>query len=605
MGNSPGRAGVDVGSVIADTYTIEGLIGRGGMGTVFLASHNRLPGKTVAIKLLHTDHEDKEIFARFWREALIASQLNHPNIVAVHDFNTLPDGAPYVVLEFLQGESLAERIDHGGALPLAQVFAILRQVGSAITAAHQHGIIHRDLKPQNIFLVPVETEGEVVEVAKVLDFGISKIRGSDTVKTQESTLLGTPQYMAPEQATGQHANVDERTDVFALGAIVYEMLAGKPAFSGASIPEVVFKVVYEPPPRLDELAPEVPAPVVTAIMKAMAKQSADRFASVSDFVEALTGTPIAARPSMSAIERGEAALASGSRIRPPSTGRGKLHVGRTSQSGRSASSSSGQDATLGVSATAAPATQGDALASTLDPAVQAKANLASAVTSRPPTVRNVSPRAPTVDSISPANRHEATQVPARKPPTLLYAGMAVAALAVIGVCIFLVVRGGAQQGTVVPEPLAGGALLVADASVVSDTIVATPADAALAVDAAPISDAGSVKPPPDATKKGTAAPTAPDAPLTEEEKLSKDRVQRAEAALARDTEESNAEAQRLSNAVIDADVKRFMQRALAVRGVLKCRSNLPLDARRILGQLRDPAARSTLRRGCKRAGTSL
>src|SRR4029079_4711565 len=115
--------------------------------------------------------------------------------------------------------------------------------------------VHRDLKPQNIFLVPTEVDGRHVEIAKVLDFGISKIRGSPTVKTQDSALLGTPQYMAPEQATGQHANVDERTDVFALGAIVYEMFTGRPAFSGASIPEVVFKVVYEQPAPLGDQVP--------------------------------------------------------------------------------------------------------------------------------------------------------------------------------------------------------------------------------------------------------------------------------------------------------------------------------------------------------------
>jgi eukaryotic-like serine/threonine-protein kinase len=291
MANSPARAPIDVGSVIADTYKIEALLGRGGMGAVFLASHQRLAGKQVAIKVLHTEVEDTDVVARFKREAEIAAKLNHPNIVGVIDYNIAPDGTPYLVLDYLQGETLAQRIARG-PLPLDQVVSIVRQIGSALAAAHRAGIIHRDLKPQNVFLVPTEVDGRMVEIAKVLDFGISKIRGSQTVKTQDSALLGTPQYMAPEQATGQHASIDERTDVFALGAIVYEMLSGRPAFAGASIPEVVFKVVYEQPAPLVEQVPSVPPAVEAAVVQAMAKPSDQRFPTVSAFVEAVTGQPL-------------------------------------------------------------------------------------------------------------------------------------------------------------------------------------------------------------------------------------------------------------------------------------------------------------------------
>ncbi|HEY1813982.1 MAG TPA: serine/threonine-protein kinase [Kofleriaceae bacterium] len=292
MQNSPTRSSIDVGSVIDETYTIEGLIGRGGMGAVFLASHRRLAGKKVAIKMLLADLGGDEILARFKREADIASSLDHPNIVKVENYNVLPDGTPYIAYEFLQGESLAQRIE-AGPLPLEQVFSIMRGVGSALAAAHRAGVVHRDLKPQNIFLVQTEVAGNAIELAKVLDFGISKLRGSQTVKTQDSTLLGTPQYMAPEQATGQHTSIDERTDIFALGAIVYEMLTGRPAFSGASIPEVVFKVVYEQPAPLDV---DVPPNVADAIAKAMQKAQGDRFQTVSGFVEALTGQPLAVVP---------------------------------------------------------------------------------------------------------------------------------------------------------------------------------------------------------------------------------------------------------------------------------------------------------------------
>ncbi|MCX5746564.1 MAG: serine/threonine-protein kinase, partial [Proteobacteria bacterium] len=160
--------------MIADTYTIEALIGRGGMGAVFLASHKRLPGKKVAIKVLHADIVDEEILLRFRREAEIASRLGHPNIVGVADFNITPEGMPYLVLEYLEGESLAQRLT-AGPIPIDQALSITRQVSSALAAAHREGIVHRDLKPQNIFLCPTDRDGHLVEVAKVLDFGISKM----------------------------------------------------------------------------------------------------------------------------------------------------------------------------------------------------------------------------------------------------------------------------------------------------------------------------------------------------------------------------------------------------------------------------------------------
>ena len=291
MASPVSKSAVDIGTLLAETYEVVGLLGRGGMGTVWMANHVRLPGKQVAIKLLHADIADEESLARFRREAEIASRLGHPNIVDVHDFNALPDGTPYLVLEYLDGESLDERISRG-PMALDDVFTIIRQIGSALQAAHAEQIIHRDLKPQNVFLVPTEAGGYLAEHAKVLDFGISKIRGSATVKTQDSAILGTPQYMAPEQATGNHDAVDPRTDVFALGAMTYEMLCGKPAFAGQTIPEVVFKVVYEEPPNLGEVNPSVTPRVVRAVHKALAKKQEERFQDVSEFVKALTGNAL-------------------------------------------------------------------------------------------------------------------------------------------------------------------------------------------------------------------------------------------------------------------------------------------------------------------------
>jgi serine/threonine-protein kinase len=238
--------------------------------------------------------------------------LSHPNIVHIEDYNVTADGMPYLVLEYLQGESLAQRL-RKGPLSIEQAASILRQVGSALAAAHAKGIVHRDLKPQNIFLVPSELEGRSIEIAKVLDFGISKMRDSQTVKTQDSALLGTPQYMAPEQATGQHASVDERTDIFALGAIAYEMLSGQPAFSGASIPEVVFKVVYEQPIQLGQHVPSLPAAIAAAVHRAMAKPAAERFASVAELVEAITGQPLISTRATTPLPPPEVGFATGSR----------------------------------------------------------------------------------------------------------------------------------------------------------------------------------------------------------------------------------------------------------------------------------------------------
>jgi serine/threonine-protein kinase len=198
---------------------------------------------------------------------------------------------PYLVLEYLQGESLAQRLQKG-PMPVDAVFPIIRQVGSALAAAHAKGIVHRDLKPQNIFLVPSEIDGRTMEIAKVLDFGISKMRDSSTVKTQDSALLGTPQYMAPEQALGKHDEVDPRSDIFALGSIVYEMLCGQPAFSGQTIPEVVFKVVYEPQIPLETRVPALSGQVLSAVQRALAKKADDRFDSITAFLEALTGAPV-------------------------------------------------------------------------------------------------------------------------------------------------------------------------------------------------------------------------------------------------------------------------------------------------------------------------
>jgi len=285
-----GRDVLDVGAVLGETYRIQSLIGRGGMGAVWAAEHLRLPGKHVAVKvLLDAAAGGEEMLQRFRREAEIASRLGHPNIVEVLDFNTLPTGQPYIVLEYLQGETLAARLA-SGRLQLDEALAITRQIGSALQAAHRAGVVHRDLKPDNVFLCTPEED--MPTKVKVLDFGISKIRGSQSLRTQDAILMGTPQYMSPEQATGKNTTVDARTDVFAVGAIVYEMLGGQPAFAGGSLAEVVYRVVHGEPTPLRELAPALPENVLTAVERALQKDPANRPQDIGAFILELTGRPL-------------------------------------------------------------------------------------------------------------------------------------------------------------------------------------------------------------------------------------------------------------------------------------------------------------------------
>ena len=274
------------GTVVGDTYRVGKCIGQGAMGAVFEAVHLRLAGR-YAIKVLQSDiAAHPEVLSRFQREATIMSQLRHPNIVSVLDFNVTPDGRPFLAMEMLDGIELTEAIRRSAPMSLPQVFDIVGQVALALSAAHTLGIVHRDLKPQNLFLLRLP--GDDRQVVKVLDFGISKVHEATTQLTQANAVMGTPQYMAPEQALGQVALMDQRVDQFALGAITYELLTGRPAFRGDSIPAVLYQVVHEQPPSIRSFNPAVSARVESAVMRALAKAAVDRFATVRDFHAALT-----------------------------------------------------------------------------------------------------------------------------------------------------------------------------------------------------------------------------------------------------------------------------------------------------------------------------
>ena len=275
------------GAVLQQTYQVGELLGTGGMGDVYEASHARL-NRRFAIKILNSKMaKNDEAFARFRREAQIASELGHPHIVSVVDFNTLDDGTPYIVMERLVGEDLDDRLRRiGSPLPTSRVLHVARQLGSALSAAHAKGVVHRDLKPQNIFVTPVDDDDWYV---KILDFGISKIRGATSIITQDNFVIGTPNYMSPEQAEGRSDAIDHRTDQFALAAILYQMVTGRIAFDDERIPSILYKVVHTQPTAIEELVSGVPPGFREALSRGLAKDPNDRFASVKTFVKALHG----------------------------------------------------------------------------------------------------------------------------------------------------------------------------------------------------------------------------------------------------------------------------------------------------------------------------
>ncbi|MBL9037327.1 MAG: serine/threonine protein kinase [Archangium sp.] len=279
------------GVVVSETYDVERRLGRGGMGEVWLARHRRLSGKQVAIKVLRTPvaQLSPDVAARFRREAEIAARLEHPNIVQVLDFNQLPSGEPYLVMEYLKGESLAGRLA-AGPLSFEAARAVVRQVGAALQVAHAAGVVHRDLKPDNIVLVPTALGDQV----KVLDFGISKLADGAVVQTTEATLLGTPLYMSPEQALGKNKEVSAQSDVFSLGSVCYELLSGQAPFRAESVAQVVFRIAYEPHRPLREVAQGVPDEAIAAIEHALVKDKAQRTPDVATFVHAFTGEALQA-----------------------------------------------------------------------------------------------------------------------------------------------------------------------------------------------------------------------------------------------------------------------------------------------------------------------
>jgi serine/threonine-protein kinase len=265
-----------VGELICGRYELEELVGTGGMSSVYKAK-DRLLERRVALKILSDMYgADEATVERFRREARAVAQLSHPNIVTVIDRGE-DEGRQFIVFEYVEGENLKQLLERSGRLPVRRALDLAIQVGRGLAFAHEAGIVHRDVKPQNVLL---NGDGQ----AKVTDFGIARSIDVDSV-TLTGTVMGTSNYIAPEQASGRR--VDLRTDVYALGVVLFELLVGRVPFSGESFVAVATQHVNEPPPSVLELRPEVPVRVANAVDRALAKQPTDRYASMADFVAEL------------------------------------------------------------------------------------------------------------------------------------------------------------------------------------------------------------------------------------------------------------------------------------------------------------------------------
>jgi serine/threonine-protein kinase len=265
------------GDLIADRFELEELVGTGGMSSVFRARDRQLD-RRVAIKILHEHYaDDPEYLERFRREARAVARLSHPNIVTVIDRGD-DAGRQYIVFENVEGENLKELVVRSGPLPVRQALELTLAVANGLAFAHDRGLVHRDVKPQNVLL---SREGEV----KVTDFGIARSLHVEHGVTQTGTVLGTGEYLAPEQASGKH--VSPATDVYSLGIVLWELLAGDVPFTGDNFVAVALRHVNEPPPSLRQRRPDVSPRLEAAVERALAKDPAHRFPSMAAFAEEL------------------------------------------------------------------------------------------------------------------------------------------------------------------------------------------------------------------------------------------------------------------------------------------------------------------------------
>jgi serine/threonine protein kinase len=457
---------LELGQTIDGKYRIVRLIGEGGMGAVYEGENVRIRRK-VAIKLLHSGiAANAEMVQRFEREAQVAGTVGNDHILEILDLGALPNGDRYMVMEFLDGETLTERINVRKRLEASDAVNIVRQMLTGLEAAHGAGIVHRDLKPDNIFVL--RSKAGVKDFVKIIDFGISKFteHGASTRMTRTGALMGTPHYMAPEQATGS-AEIDRRTDIYAVGIILYEAVTGRVPFQAETFNQLLFEIALAKITPARQIVPELDAAIDSIIMKASARDPAQRFQTCAEFAAALdnwerTGSPVSLPPGES-IEAIVAAT-----------------VPRTGQMLVSAGS---MEATLSASG------PGGAVPSGSVP------GLASPAVSSPSAAEAV-PIQPTVNTW--ANASQAGLSPAKR------AGPPVLAATVLGVLLLV---GGGVGAYLLFKPAAAPSAPAASVSPVETAAIVAPAETAREPEVAP-------SPP------VSASPLAPSVPPTPPPRLS-------------------------------------------------------------------------------------
>ncbi|HRG96098.1 MAG TPA: protein kinase [Polyangiaceae bacterium] len=494
------------GDVIEDKYRIVRTIGAGGMGAVYEGVNVRI-GRRVAIKVMHGEASKvPDLRRRFAREARVAAKIGSANICDVLDLGDLPDGSSYLVMEYLVGESLDDRINARKRMPAAEIALLALQLLDGLSAMHGAGIVHRDLKPANIFITSpsLRNTGEGREVVKILDFGISKFQTQlegDEAQTATGTLMGTPLYMSPEQSRGV-GDLDGRSDLYCVGVILYRALAGEHCFEAANIPQLLYKTAVEPPipllPRVDP-ADQSFVPIVE---KAMAKAPGERFQTAREFRDAIEAWLLAEHP----MELLPPAAAHFDGLLLGGSGSYPNIVGMTPPSATPAATNAPSVATplsLGPGAAAGSTgsawekkVSGDvsALAASLSPAESSAATIASpgsqsALTTAPPSVHTQPPS----DATAPASK--------RGPRVMVAAAAVVAALVAVAVGVQRTTASGAST----PPPPPSAVEAVTSAAPRPPEAVHEPTQLASAAPSAEVS----AEPPPTAKPSPAAATPAP------------------------------------------------------------------------------------------------